>query len=429
MDFATLPPEVNSAKMYSGPGSGPMLAAASAWDGLATELYSTAASYGSVLSALTSQWVGPSSAAMAGAAAPYASWMVGTAAQAEQTALQAKAAAGAYEAAFAATVPPPVIAANRSLLATLVATNILGQNTPAIAATEAHYAEMWAQDAAAMFGYADAAAAATQLTPFTSPPQTTNDSGVETQSVAVAQATGTSASSNVQTQLSQLISQVPNTLQSLTTNATSTSASSPLESLISALESDLESSLSSLSSIINTVAGPYTPIGIAGNFFRTWWSISSMIPGLGGAVQSVPSTLTAKTVTGALGPLASAELSGAPALQPAGLGGGAVSGAMSRAGLVGSLSVPTNWAAATPAVQTMAKVSASAGLDAAPAIAAEGQEALFSEMAASSLAGRAFGATAGRAVGGVAARITGGVVTKASPTTATIIVVPPPIAE
>ena len=56
-------------------------------------------------------------------------------------------------------MPPPVIEANRTLLMTLIATNILGQNTPAIAATEAHYMEMWAQDAAAMYGYAGLQAA------------------------------------------------------------------------------------------------------------------------------------------------------------------------------------------------------------------------------------------------------------------------------
>ena len=70
------------------------------------------------------------------------------------------------------TVPPPEIAANRSLLAVLVATNFLGMNTPAIAATEAQYAEMWAQDAVAMYGYAGSSAAATVLTPFTSPLRT-----------------------------------------------------------------------------------------------------------------------------------------------------------------------------------------------------------------------------------------------------------------
>ena len=108
MDFAMLPPEVNSGRMYAGPGSGPMLAAATAWDGLAAELQSTAASYESAISELSGgPWLGPSSASMAAAAAPYMEWMTTTAAQAEQTATHAKAAAAAYEAAFAMTVPPP----------------------------------------------------------------------------------------------------------------------------------------------------------------------------------------------------------------------------------------------------------------------------------------------------------------------------------
>ncbi len=114
---------------------------------------------------------------MAAAAAPYVAWMNTTAAQAEETGSQAKAAVAAYEAAFAATVPPPVIEANRALLMMLIATNILGQNTPAIAATEAHYMEMWAQDATAMYAYAGSSATASQLAPFTEPPQTTNTAG------------------------------------------------------------------------------------------------------------------------------------------------------------------------------------------------------------------------------------------------------------
>ncbi len=174
MDFATLPPEVNSGLMYAGPGSGPIIAAAACWDSLAAEVSSAAGDYGSVISDLTSgPWRGPASASMVAAAAPYVSWMNATAAQAEQAANQAKAAASAYDTAFTATVPPPVIAANRTLLASLISTNILGQNTPAIAATEAHYAEMWAQDAAAMYGYAGSSVAASTLTPFVAPPATT----------------------------------------------------------------------------------------------------------------------------------------------------------------------------------------------------------------------------------------------------------------
>ena len=143
MDFGALPPEINSARMYSGAGSGPLMSAATTWNSLAAELRSTAASYGSVVSGLTSEgWRGPASVSMAAAAAPYAAWMNATAAEAQQTAAQVAAAVGAYETAFAMTVPPPVIAANRTQLAALVATNFLGQNTRAIVATEAHYAEM-----------------------------------------------------------------------------------------------------------------------------------------------------------------------------------------------------------------------------------------------------------------------------------------------
>ena len=173
-DFGAFPPEVNSAKMYAGPGSAPMLAAATAWDGLASELRSHANDYDSIIANLTGEgWQGPASTAMASAAAPYTAWMNTTAAQAEQTAGQATAAAAAYEAAYGMTVPPPVIAANRAQLASLVATNVLGQNGPAIAATEAHYGQMWAQDAAAMYGYAAQSSSASTVPSFTTAPPTT----------------------------------------------------------------------------------------------------------------------------------------------------------------------------------------------------------------------------------------------------------------
>ena len=87
-------------------------------------------------------------------------------AHADGAAGQAKAAAGAFEAARAAIVHPAVVSANRTQLVSLVTSNLFGQNAPAIAATEAHYEQMWAQDVAAMAGYhADASAAATQLGP------------------------------------------------------------------------------------------------------------------------------------------------------------------------------------------------------------------------------------------------------------------------
>src|SRR5271166_1128239 len=193
-DFGALPPEINSTRMYNGPGAGPMMAAAAAWNNLAAELNTTASASQSVISTLTNdEWVGPSAAAMAAAAAPHVGWMHTTAAAAQNAASQAMASAAAYEAAFAMTVPPPVVVANRVQLAALVATNILGQNTPAIAATEAHYGEMWAQDVAAMYGYAGSSESAGRLQPFTEPAPTTHPGGLGAPAVAVTPATAPSA--------------------------------------------------------------------------------------------------------------------------------------------------------------------------------------------------------------------------------------------
>ena len=153
-----------------------------------------ASAYESVIAALTDgSWLGPAAASMAASSQAQVEWLVGTAVQAEQVAAQATAAVSAYEAAFIATVPPPEIAVNRALLMELVATNLLGQNTAAIVATEAQYAEMWAQDAAAMYGYAGASSAASTLTPFAAAAESANPAGLGAQAAAVAQAVGSSS--------------------------------------------------------------------------------------------------------------------------------------------------------------------------------------------------------------------------------------------
>src|SRR3984885_5353178 len=210
--------------MYSGPGPGPLLAAAEAWDGLASDLGLASTGYGSTLSELTSgSWTGPTSSAMMAAVTPYVDWLSTTAAQAEETANQARAAVAAYEAAFAMTVPPPAIAANRALLAALVATNFFGQNTPAIMMTEALYFEMWAQDAAAMYGYAGASLVASQVTPFVQPPQTTSPDGTSSQADADAKAAATPASP-VATGTHNTAASAPATTTTQTTTAATTTA-------------------------------------------------------------------------------------------------------------------------------------------------------------------------------------------------------------
>jgi PPE-repeat protein len=374
-----MPPEINSARMYAGPGPGSMLAAAAAWQSLADELNSAAASYGSVVSSLTSgPWTGPSSAAMAAAAAPYVTWLGATGEQAEQTTAQATAAASAYESAFAATVPPPVIAANRSLLAMLVVTNFLGQNTPAIAATEAHYGEMWAQDAAAMYGYASASAAASQVTPFTTPPQTTNPGGLTGQAAAATQAAGTSGGTDVETIMSsgpQLISGMPQTLESL-------ASPQGLDSLTSSASDSSSSSSTSALSMLSTLSTPLRmatmPMSMLSKLFTTGSTANAAR-----AVSNAANELgTAQRV--GLGPgtgtLASTGFAGV------GTGTPAISEGLGKATSVGALSVPSTWAGAALPTSPAAMPFGDTG--AVPAAHPGAQTAMPPMMPVTNLAGR-----------------------------------------
>jgi PPE-repeat protein len=383
MDFAMLPPEVNSGRMYAGPGSGPMLAAAAGWDGLAAELQSTAASYGSAISELTDgPWLGSSSASMAAAAAPYMEWMATTAAQAEQTATQAKAAAAAYEAAFAMTVPPAVIAANRTLLMALIATNVLGQNTAAIAANETDYAEMWAQDAAAMYGYAGSAAAASTLTPFTSPPPTTNPAGAGSQATAVAQSSMMSGS--------RVINAVPQALQGLASSAAadppSAGALSDLLSAISPVLTAVEIPIgtTSIGASATSVSAAFTGVwtnfrGFSINADRDFAQGTGPYTGYGPGAAKLPDWFWGGQ--GSVG----APSNAAPASVSAGLG---------QANTVGRLSVPSAWTVAAPEIRPAAYTLPITGAAAAPEIVAGSSGNLFSNMGLAGAAGGAVGSSA-----------------------------------
>lgn len=375
MFFAAFPPEINSGRMYAGAGSEPLLAAATAWDGLATELQSVADSYASVIAALTSgPWLGPSSLSMAAAVTPYLAWMQTTAEQAAETANQAIAAASAYQTAFAAHVPPAEIAANRSRLASLVASNIFGQNSAAIATTEVHYAEMWAQDALAMDTYAGSSAAAAKLTPFTPAPQVTNSAGLAGQGAAVAQA----ASSSTGSPLLQW-------LADLSTDYTSS---------VTGMLNDLfgPSGAATFTTLYNAVRAPigfltqFNEIGLLTNFPVSQFLKFAPAPGYG-------------------------------ALPKEGLGGGlsgpwwgrgwltsSVSADMGNAGtLVGKLSVPPSWATATPAIRTVAAALSATGSEAVPA-AALGEGGLLGELSMAGMLGSATGAGAPNVVAGTGVR-------------------------
>jgi PPE-repeat protein len=361
MDYGALPPEINSARMYAGPGSAPMLAAASAWDTLASELQSGASSYGSVVSALTDEWQGPSSGMMEDAATPYVAWLTAAAGQAKQTAGQARAAASAYQVALTSMVPLPEIAANRTQLAALTATNILGQNTAAIATTEAQYGEMWAQDAATMYSYAGSSAAASRVTPFTAPPSTTNPAGAASQAAAVTQASGTATGNGVQSALSQLSSTITSTLQNLASPAASSTSST---SLLSTLLNDLgltstssTTGIAGLGSTGQSLVGTILTLPITDtSFFGLFAALDAIGPLIGtplnvALTQAMVPPVAAAPFAALPGAMAAGGVGAAGGLGGfAGLGGGlgGLAG-MGQAASVGALSVPQSWGwAATP---------------------------------------------------------------------------------
>jgi PPE-repeat protein len=368
VDFGALPPEINSARMYAGPGSSSLQAAASAWNGLAAELSSAATSYDKVVTQLASdEWMGPASTSMASAAQQYVSWMSTTATQAEQAAMQARSAAAAYEQAFAATVPPPLVAANRAETAAATRANVFGQYTPLIAQLEAQYGEMWAQDSSAMYAYAGQSAAAAKVTSFASPTATTDPAGTAVQAAAVSQATASSTAASSQTILQELIALLPSSIQALLTPSGFQSFISSPSGVLSSLyalifgTTVLPTNLSAFvtayspyaSFFYNTEGLPYFSVGM-GNFGV---QMAKTLGALGGAPAAAGAGAGAAGGLGGLGGMLGGGAGGA-------VGPGVAAG-LGNAGAVGKLAVPPSWIGGAPLAAPHAPLAVSS-VSAAP---------------------------------------------------------------
>lgn len=414
MDFGLLPPEVNSARMYTGPGSGSMLAAANAWDGLAAVLTSAAVSYASVIAALAAEsWLGPASASMAAAAAPYAGWLSVAATQAEQTAAQARTAAAAFETAFAMTVPPPLIAANRSQLLPLVASNVLGQNSPLIEALQADYAEMWAQDAAAMYGYAGASELASTLTPFSQPSQAADP----TTAAQAAAGPGSDAATNAQTVLGQLSSIAPQALQGLASPGSS--AALPSSAVEPAAAVSIPTPIGDLDVVAAYIAVTATAsLTLAAvNTTRPWifaysGNHGAPTPDSAGGIEPTQETISSVTDVSSV---SNNSWGGAPA--SAGVG---------EAALVGALSVPHSWTMAAPEIKLAVESLPSNSFSTAPSDMGGAPAGLLSGMALASLAGRNAAAGGTRSDAAAATAAEEHDETKRKPTVVVIQKPPPP---
>lgn len=320
--FALFPPEINSALIFGGAGSGPLFAAGSAWDGLAAELSGAAASFNSVVLDLAGgAWMGPSSMSMVAASTPYVAWLHAAAAQAEMAAAQARAAAAAFEAALVATVPTPAVLANRVRLLVLIATNFLGQNTPAIALTELEYMEMWAQDVAAMLAYqAEALSVASGLP-----------------SVSVPPAGLAGLVDLVTAPFASLFSQIAGMLSSV-----GAALFTQLQSVLAAL-TPLVSSMSSLLSSTPVVAA--MSVAQIGMYPASALVSPMMVLAAQGAGTGAPA-FAGMTNLAVVAPSFAGSAAGG--LQPLS-GVGTVSAGLGNARWIGAISVPPTWQGAMPA--------------------------------------------------------------------------------
>jgi len=160
-DAAAHPPEVNYYTLIAGDHAASATAAAAGHQVLAQMLAAEIAAMGANTAATaTAGWHGAGGTAMTMSATEFMAVMSLAVAWFEEASVSAGEIVSAYHLAETSMIPGPVCETNLTTTAALVASNILGQNTPAIVALVAEYQEFWIQNASVASTYQAAVSAA-----------------------------------------------------------------------------------------------------------------------------------------------------------------------------------------------------------------------------------------------------------------------------
>lgn len=193
------PPEVNSGRWEAGTGPETWMAASAVWTSFA-EIVSTATAslMGEIAMMTGSTLTGMTSVSMMASSVPFFGWLAHMESTALMHALACATVAQSWGQCTAGIIPLPVVNQNRITEASLQASNIFGQNSPAIAELDREYGQFWTQDGASMMVYDTAVSLATAPKMVMPPPMLANLAGGAGQmadnAAQAAQSAGQSAS-------------------------------------------------------------------------------------------------------------------------------------------------------------------------------------------------------------------------------------------
>jgi len=306
-DAAAVTPEFNHTLMVAGDLGESLVQAAAGYESVADMLIAelTAMGLNTSTTAMVA-WQGPGGVIMEMTAAEFMAVCAAASAWIRVGQIQAAEVAAAHTAAVETMIPAAVCLTNRSTQAGLVATNWIGQNTPAIIGLEAQYGDFWVTNATARTGYGSVVS--TALGALAEPPPLAPMASDPAASAAgVAQAAAQTGGQDVLQVSAQTMTQTAN-----------------------APASDVMSGGGSAGSIMSSMAGEAGGLfGEAGSAFGQITSAGQQFPSMLAQAPSLFSGMLGPLMSGANGGIPAGaiapEVAGALAA-PASVGGGLAGG-------------------------------------------------------------------------------------------------------